>query len=332
MTTRIFLAAGCLLTLALTGCMSDAPPANLIPPAPAEATVEQLSGDYCYFGPEFNLRAFRRSPNLIPFLNAEALGEPTKVSVEATAEEVRFTYTNRDGVEVKEVFSPARFKARWQGGALVVSWRDALTTGDVMLGLALIPLIVASDNVSPQLGGRNRESRLFRLADGRLVMSDTVRASGDKKGEDMASSSWKRVDSVALLFDPAAGDCSGGAGRSPEEWYGHGPDLRVPACADQFEERLASILVAMGESEEVAGRLAGETVESLVNERGSWAQFRIESPPSSSFYGFDVGKSEDGCVLMLMLRVKREGKWTATSKGYFGSALAKRPLPECACN
>jgi hypothetical protein len=328
--------AGCLLALALTGCASDAPPPNLIPPARAEATVDQLSGDYCYFGPDFNLRSFRRSPSLIPFFNVEALGEPTKVSVEATAEQVCFTYTNRDGVEVKEVFSPATSRARWKDGALVVPWKEVRPNVGVMIGANVagnvLGLVLAgllhSDSYSPHLylGGRNRESRLFRLSDGRLVMSDTFRASGDLKEADMASGSWERQDSVALLLDPAVGDCRDGPTRPPEAWFDEGVDLRVPVCADQLEAQFASILMEKGESEEVARRLAGETVDFLVNEGRNWAQFQIESPPSST-YKFAVRRNEDGCFLRLYRTVKKKGKWTFD----LGSHV-ERPLPECACN
>lgn len=335
MTSRRHLPVGCLLLLVLTACTTDAPPPDLVPPAPGGANVEQLSGDYCYFGPDFNLRTFRRDPRLIPFMNVEALGEPTKVSVAATAEQVSFTYTNRDGAEVEEVFSPARLKARWQEGALVVPWREVRTNVGVMIGANVLGLffsgLFGSNNFTPYLGGRSRESRLFRLADGRLVMSDTLRASGDLKEGDMASGAWAREDSVALLLDPADGDCAAALpGRPLEPRFERGLDLRVPACADRLAEQFASVLVEKGEPEDVARRVSDETVDDLLANGGNWAEFWLEAP-SGATYKFDVGKKDDGCVLRMFGRVKRTRTMTSSTENRIWF-LAKRPLPECACN
>ncbi|HQR44562.1 MAG TPA: hypothetical protein PLB02_01195 [Thermoanaerobaculia bacterium] len=334
MTSLRHLSAGCLLLVALAGCGTDVPPPDLIPPAPEQVSVEQLSGTYCYSGPDVNLRSYRRDPRLIPFLSVEALGEPTKVSVAATAGEVRFTYTNRDGAEVSEVFSPAKFRASWQEGALVINWKGVGPNAGEMIGVNLVGFLLTgllgSNSYSPVLGGRKRESRLFRLADGRLVMADSFRASGDLKGQDMASGAWVREDSVALLLDPAEGDCAAAvAARPPQPWFGKGLDLRVPACADRLEEEFASILVDKGELKAVAWEAAREKVDSLVNERGDWAEFRIVTP-SGSRYDFDVGRSGDGCVLRLFGRVKQTGKMTISTNNTLWY-LAKRPLPECAC-
>jgi hypothetical protein len=341
MTSLRHLSAGSLLLLVLTGCTTDAPPPNIVPPAPAEATVEQLSGTYCYFGPDFNLRAFRRDPKLIPFLDVEALGEPTKVSVAATAEEIRFTYTNRDGVEVNEVLSPGKLKATWQEGALVVPWKEVRPNVGAMVGLNVVGNVLGlalagilhSDSYTPFVyaGGRKRESRLFRLADGRLVMSDTLRASGALKEEDMASGAWAREDSVALLLDPADGDCAAPSPDQPlQPRFERGLDLRVPACADRLAEQFASVLVEKGEPEDVARRVSNETVDGLIENGGNWAEFWLETP-SGVTYKFDVGKKDDGCVLRMFGRVKRTRTMTSSMENRIWF-LAKRPLPECACN
>ncbi len=335
MTSHRLVSVGCLPALALAGCMSDAPPPNLVPPAPAEATVEQLSGDYCYFGPDFNLRSFRRSPKLIPFLDVEALGEPTKVSVEATAEQVCFTYTNRDGVEVKEVFSSARFKARWHEGALVVPWKEIRSNVAEMIGINVLGLVLApifapiGGSPSLYVGGRNRESRLFRLADGRLVMSDTLTASGDLKHGDMASRSWQRQDSVALLFDPAAGHCAAGPGRPPEAWYGQGVDLRNPGCAAELEEQIVAILVAKGAEPGQARSAVEEGLSELLAGEEAWTTLHLRCPEEVT-YKLWFGKDTSGCAVRLMERMKKRGKGVTGTR--WGGGTLRHPLLACDCN
>ncbi len=340
MTSRRLVSAGCLLALSLAGCASDAPPPNLIPPSPKEAaTVEQLSGDFCYFGPDFNLRTFRRDPKLIPFLDVEALGEPTKVSVEATAERVSFTYTNRDGVEVQEAFLPARFKAGWKEGALVVPWKEVRPNVGAMIGINVVGnvlgLVLAgilhSDSYSPSLylGGRHRESRLFRLADGRLVMTDSFRASGDLKRGDMASGSWERQDSVALLLDPAAEDCSAGPGRPPEAWYDQGVDLRKPDCAAELEEQTVAILAAKGEEPEQARSAVKESLADLLAGEEAWTTLYVGCP-EGAMYTLWFGRDASGCAVKLMGREMRRGK--GVSRTSWTGGTLRRPLPACDCN
>ena len=339
MSSRRLAPVGCLLALSLAGCASDAPPPNLIPPPPAEATVEQLSGDFCYFGPDFSLRTFRRDPKLIPFLDVDALGEPTKVSVEATAERVFFTYTNRDGVEVQEAFLPAKFKARWKEGALVVPWKEIRPNVAGMIGINVVGnalgLVLAgmfhSDSYSPglYLGGRNRESRLYRLADGRLVMTDTFRASGDLKQGDMASSSWERQDSVALLLDPAAGDCSAGPGRPPEAWYGQGVDLRKPDCAAELEEQTVAILVAKGEEPVQARPAVKEGLAEVLAGEEAGTTFHVLCPEGVT-YTLWFGKDASGCAVKLMEHERKRGK--GVSRTTWSSGTQRRPLTACDCN
>jgi hypothetical protein len=335
------LSPACLLALSLAGCTSDVPPPNLIPPAPEETTtVEQLSGDYCYFGPDLSVRFFRRGTDSIPFLDIQKLWWPATIRVDATAERIVFTCTDSSGYEEQQVFLPSRFQAEWREDALVVPWKEVRPNVGEMIGINVVGNVLGfvlagilhSDSYSPNLylGGRSRESRLFRLADGRLVMADTLRASGDLKERDMASGAWERQDSVALLLEPATGDCAAAAASRPlQPRFEKGLDLRLPACADRLEKEFASILVEKGETEEVARTLAGETVNSLVNEGGDWAQFLIDSPSGSS-YKFNVGKSKGGCVLRLYGRTKRTGHsgFSTESNIFF---LAKRPLPECTC-
>jgi hypothetical protein len=329
-------AASSLLALVLTGCIStDAPPHDAFHPlsAPA-ASVEQLSGNYCYFGPDLSVRSFRRGTDSIPFLDAQKLWWPATVRVDATTERIVFTCTDETGYEEQQVFLPSRLRAEWREDALVVPWKEVRPNVGVMIGVNVLSFFVSgifgSSNWSPYVGGRSRESRLFRDADGQLVMTDTVKASGDLKQEDMASRAWEREDSVALLLEPATRDCAAAMeGRPLQPRFEKGLDLRLPACADRLEEEFASILVEKGESEEVARKLAGESVNSLVNERYYWAQFFIESP-SGVTYKFDVGKSKDECVLRLYGLFNKNKIFFPGSEGNLWY-LAKRPLPECAC-
>ncbi|HSB36311.1 MAG TPA: hypothetical protein VLH41_05505 [Thermoanaerobaculia bacterium] len=300
-------------------------------------SIEQLSGDYCYFGPDYNLRAFRRSPTMIPFVDVEAFGEPTKVSVEASAERIVFTFTDRDGNAGEHVFLPSVFRAAWKENALVVRWSGMGPNVGEMIGLnvlgnalgIIVGGLLGSYDPDLYLGSRGRESRLFRLVDGRLVMTDTFRASGDLKPADESPGYWKRQDSVAVLLDPVAGDCAPGPAHPPQPWFDAGIDLRNPACAAQLEESIVSILVVHGEEPESARLAAEARVTALCNGDGSWVRFSIRCP-SNTTYGFQTGKRSSGCVLQLVERATERKVWTWS----FGvsSARLNRPLPDCACN
>ena len=292
-------------------------------------SVEQLSGDYCYFSPDYNLRSFRRSPKMIPFVDVEAFGEPTKVSVEASAEQIVFTFTDVGGDAARHVFLPSLFRADWRENALVVPWREIRSNVGVMIGVNVLRLLLGSNSL--YLGGRDRESRLFRLADGRLVMTDTYRAKGDLKPADQSPGYWERQDSVALLLDPVAGDCSAGPAHPPQPWYDEGVDLRNPECAAQLEESIVSILVEKGESPEAVAAVAREKVIGLRSDEKPRTKFRV-APASNVFYVFVVEWSGTGCRLRLDSRTKYGKHSKVTVGGLFLSGSGKRPLPACDCN
>jgi len=327
-------AAGCFLALVLTGCASDAPRAELIPPGPAVTSVEQLSGDYCYFGPEYNLRSFRRSPKMIPFVNVETFGEPTKVSVEASEEQIVFTFTDGDGNAIRHVFEPSLFRAAWRENALVVRWSGVGPSVGAMIGLNVLGnalgivvagLLGGSYDPDLYLGRKGRESRLFRLEDGRLVMTDTFEVSGDLKPADQSPGYWKRQDSVALLLDPVAGDCAAGPTHPPQAWYEEGTDLRSADCASRLEEEVVAILVAKKEAPDEARRAAGESVAALATEGRGRVNLTVPCP-SGATYIFRFGRKESGCVIRLIERRTKHGG-TRWSPG-----TMERPLPGCDCN
>jgi len=299
-------------------------------------SVEQLSGDYCYFSPDYNLRSFRRSPKMIPFVDVETFGQPTKVSVEASAEQIVFTFTDGDGNAIRRVFAPSLFRAAWRENALVVRWSGVGPSVAAMIGLNVLGVVVqgllGSHSPDLYLGTAGRESRLFRLEDGRLVMTDTFRESGDlRKPADQRPGYWERQDSVALLLDPVVGDCAAGPDHPPQPWYEKGVDLRNPDCAAQLEESIVSILVEKGESPEAVAAVARETVIGLRSDEKSCTNFRV-APASNVSYVFVVEWSGTGCRLRLDSRTKYGKHSRVTVGGLFLSGSGKRPLPACDCN
>ncbi|MGE5345884.1 MAG: hypothetical protein ACM3JH_08020 [Acidithiobacillales bacterium] len=330
MTSRRLVSAGCLLALALTGCIStDAPPHDAFyPPSAPAASIEQLSGNYCYFGPDLSVRSFRRGTDLIPFLDVQKLRWPATIRVDATMERIVFTCTDESGYEEQQVFVPSQTRAVWLLDALVIGpGRSHGSTAS-----SIVPEFIFGTVFNFWgLGERNRESRLFKSVDGQLVMTDSYLDSGwsrDRAGN--GPYHYEKEDAVALILEPAAGDCAAAMPARPlQPRFEKGLDLREQACVDRLEEEFASILVAKGESEEAAGRLAGETVDSLTSEGEDWSKFWIESP-SGVTYKFDVGKNEDGCILRLYGLFNKNKILFPGLEGNL-SYLAKRPLPECTC-
>jgi hypothetical protein len=276
--------------------------------------VEELSGEYCYSGPDFNVRSYFRSSKAIPFIDVEALGEPTKVTVEASAERILFTYTSDEGVETQEVFIPAKFNAVWSEDALVIPWG----------GSAVRPFVIPF--LFWHISSSSRESRLFKLTDGRLVMSDSFGEGGFTE-EGQSDVFFSRKAAVAVILDPCTGDCAADTADRPRQpWFGSGLDLQDARCATQLEEQIAAILVDKNERPETAAALAKEKVEKLSNGENDSRSFTV-SVFAGPIYSFEVASKKSGCVLRLW---KRE-----TSLGHSLNRLwylAKRALPDCACN
>jgi hypothetical protein len=193
----------------------------------------------------------------------------------------------------------------------------------MMVAVNVVGLLLGSNSL--YTGDESRESRLFRLEDGRLVMTDTHRASGDLKPAGQSPGYWARQESVALLLDPASGDCAAGPAHPPQPWFDEGVDLRDPECAAQLEEQVASILVAEREAPESARLAAQENVTALSESDASWASLSVWCP-SGVTYGFRLGRGGATCVLRLVeCRTKnRRSTWTP--------GIEERPLPACACN
>lgn len=311
------------LALALTACTSgthslqvhsEVPREGLIPSDAAVTRVEELSGEYCYFGPDFDVRSYLRSPDKIPFVDIGVLGEPTKVTVEASAERILFAYTNDDGVETQEVFTPAEFGALWQENVLVIPW------GRSKSRFFVIPFLFW------HISSSGRESRLFKLTDGRLVMSDSFGEGGFTE-QGQSDVFFSRKEAVAVILDPSTGDCAADAlGRPRQLWFERGLDFRDPACAVQLEKQLAAILIDQGETLETGTKLANETVETLSRGEGDSKSFSV-SDFAGPRYSLELARKRSGCVLRLWKREKHNSSYT--NRLWY---IAKRPLPDCACN
>jgi hypothetical protein len=314
MKTRSLLVTVCSLASVVTGCVSSGPPAGMVPEGSPVKQVEQLSGDYCYFGPDLNVRIYRRGPEAIPFLHVAALGRPTRISVAATPEAVVFSYTGADGLEKRETFAPAKVGAVWRGDAFEVRWREKATTA-----------YGSSEGFG--VSGSSRKSRLFKLEDGRLIMTDMVRWKSATQTIFLLFES--DVQLVALILDPDTGGCAT-AGRDPDGRSGSAgrPDLRAPACASRLESEVAAIQTGQGEDRQTAERLARATVGGLVVGQGDAGRFSVESP-SGTTYEFEVAaEAPRSCVLRLYRRARKDPSFAEDHP----SDSAQRPLPDCACN
>jgi hypothetical protein len=308
--------------LALAACVSSVPPPGLVPTGPPVTRAEDLSGDYCYYGLDYNVRSFGWSVDAIPFVRIDDLGTPTLVSVEVTAQRIVFRYTGRDGAQQTQDFEVTG-KAVWQGASLVVERSE---------GTSVLPIPGAFDITS-----HSRKSRIFKLTDGRLVMTDSVRSKGYSEtgthslsGTGMHSETkptfHRQERTVAVILEPAVGGCDANAeGRPRQPWFERGLDLRDPACAGQLEDQLTAIMVEKGEDPEAAAIAASDTLESFFRGKPT-LDFLISTRPDWRYY-FKIVKKKSGCVLKLYFREKRSGIATVAHPSF-----ASRPLPSCACN
>lgn len=305
--------SGCALLVALVpGCSVDAPPPTMVPEAPRSSRIEDLSGRYCYFGPDYNVRAFGQDVAAIPFVAAADFREPTEVVVRASASAVVFRYTGRDGSPQSHTYEIAARGARWHDGALLQKRSS---------GLRVNGLIFFGDT---DYSVSSEEARLFRQSDGQLVLSWTVRNKGYTTGENDGAFRVER--SVALLLPPRVGTCEiDTAGLPRQPWFEPGPDLRDPACATILEEQAASLLLECGETPEDADAAVAGTVRAFRDGTDA-RRFTVESRAGRSYH-FAVSRSASACKLRLVGR-ERPIKYGRMQTGSFKS----RPLPGCVCN
>lgn len=298
--------------LFLSACTVDTPPAAMVPTGPSVTRIEDLSGQYCYVGPDFNIRTYGRSSRYFPFVQVNEMASPTVVSVRASRDRIVFRYTAVEGAERVEAFDVLARGAKWKGSALVVGSSNYW---------GLLGLLLPRNNVSVA----SHEGRAFKLKDGRLVLSDTYRDKGlvDTDGSDHF---YRTENSVVVILDPIVGSCGGEAAvPARKAWFDRGPDLRSPACAAALVEQLASILAEKGQAPEAAAALASGTVNSFSG--GSDASSFLVSTDSGSTYCFRVSKVGTACTLNLHYRRKQ----TEHSTSGWPSNASRSLLP-CACN
>ncbi len=300
--------------LVLPACVSSVPRSGLVPGGPAVTRIEELSGDYCFAGLDFNVRSYRRTAADIPFLDVEALEPLTVVSVRVEADSVVFSHADADCRGQQEIFQFSDAEAAWRGDALVIEKREPRPRPDDYFGVFVD-------------SGWQEESRLFRLEDGRLVMTDVIRRRGHEMREDRRHIVFFREEeAVALILDPFREDCAEQAAkRGREPWFDVGPDLRDPACAARLEAELAAMLVNEDETPADSANMAADALTSFrTGTRVPW-DFQVSSWTGDE-YGFRVGMKKTGCSLVLWRRWK-EDSIVSASRG-----LVSRPLPDCVCN
>lgn len=310
-TSRLRLLACAFLGALVAACSVDAPPPQMISQAPRWARIEDLSGHYCYFGFNYNVRTFGMGVEGIPFLAARELFEPTEVIVRASPTEVVFHFNGPDGAPRAHTYDIAANEAVWHDGELLQRYSS---------GLRVNGLILFGDT---EYTVATREGRLFRRPDGNLVLSWSVRDKGFASGE--GSGAFHVERSVALLLPPKTGTCEVDTGTlRMQPWYEQGPDLRDPACATVLEDQVAAMLVGDKETPENADA-AARVVRYLPD--GTYAaRFTVHSRSGTSYH-FSVSRGATSCKLRLTAR-DRPTKYGRTTT----SSLKSRPLPGCICN
>jgi hypothetical protein len=303
----------CVLPAALLpACSVDAPPPQMISQAPRSARIEDLSGHYCYFGFEYNVRTFGMGVDGIPFVPARELREPTEVIVRASPTAVVFHFTGADGAPRAHTYDIAANGARWHDGELLQKHSSGLkVNGFIFFG-------------DTDYTVATREARLFRRPDGNLVLSWSVRDKGYTTGGDHGGFHVER--SVALLLPPKTSTCEVDTGTlRMQPWYEPGPDLRDPTCTTVLEEQVAAMLVDYEETPEDADDAAAESVRSF-RDGTEAAHFMVESR-SGTKYHFAVSRGATSCKLRLTGRDRKTKYGRMTT-----SSLKSRPLPGCVCN
>jgi hypothetical protein len=299
----------------LGGCVvSDVPPPGMVPTGPSVTRIEELGGTYCYYGPEFNVRAYGKSIEDVPFLPMDQLGIPSTIAVDASPREVVFRFAGTDGVVQQATFDiPAR-RAEWHGSALEVE-----TSG----GWGIHGGTNSASAVSWNWG----EGRMYRLKDGTLALSFSASSNEYVHEKQHFDQIHRTKRSVVVLLGPMVGYCGGDHWpRTAQRRFEKGVDLSSPACEASLAEQIASILAQKGETPVSAADAAATTVSSF-RSGGETADFLVETEAGSRTYSFRVKAEAPGCTLKLYHRTK-----VTKRSSYSGDSWASRPLPPCACN
>lgn len=312
--SRFILLGG--LSLILEGCTLSGPPGGFYPGPSVATRPEDLSGVYCYFGPEASVRGYQRSEASIPFVDVPGMAHPTKVEVDATAERVDFAFSGPDGAPRSQRFEPAKAGAAWRAGAFVISGRGP--------GSTFSSTGSTSTRVTHEAASHGRESRLFRLAGGRLAMTDAVRSKSMSSTEGQL---WfySDEDAVVVVLEPETDGCARPPAVRPP-WLGKGIDLHDPDCSARLQGALTEILVEQGESPEAARDLAGNARDQLRQKAGGGRDFATSAGPKL-WYRFEITGRGSDCSVRL---VERSRDFSTDVNAITG--ISRRALPGCACN
>ena len=102
--------------------------------------------------------------------------------------------------------------------------------------------------------------------------------------------------------------------------------LSDSSCSNVVIDQLRSILVDQDEHQEIADRLAGETV-SMLSAGSIGPRPFVVSSPSGVDYGLFIQRKSPACLLRLYARQKGFTRYT-NNLAY----IATRPLPGCSCS
>ena len=189
----------------------------------------------------------------------------------------------------------AAHKARWRGGALVQGSSS---------GLKIDGFIFFGDT---DYSASSREGRLFRQADGKLVLTWSERKKGFIEGH--ADVGYRRERSVVVALDPMVGKCEVDTSAGPpRSWFEIGLDLRLPGCVTTLETQVAAILAEKGEAPQAASALAHKTVGSF-SMPAEALRFQVRANANgqedSHLFNFHVTEIDGACTLRLDSQGKR---------------------------
>lgn len=126
-----------------------------------------------------------------------------------------------------------------------------------------------------------------------------------------------RALAALLSVTLSAGACSPNVARLLNPEY--------PRCQRSLREALAITLVGQGETDEVAEKLADDTVQALAAVDLGAKPFKVTSP-SGVQYGYLFEREDDRCLLRMVA-------WQLATVQVSDNVryLASRPLPGCGC-
>jgi hypothetical protein len=181
--SRIALAAAALIAAA--SCYT--PGRSLEPTGSAVENTRDLSGAWCFTSG--SSREYRSGIGVLPFAPMYDVHEQSVITVRQNGNEIVFDYTARDGSQKQHTFDVAKADGTWDGGKLVIHPSFGANPFGIYHSAAT--------------------ATMYRLADGRLVMTDKR----SDTGLACALVPYRETNEVVLSMRPAAGSgCVAAAG------------------------------------------------------------------------------------------------------------------------